>query len=275
MNLYTNEDQPKGLSAISWWLRSIATTPPDHRAPTTRIPEGCQPTRSTSIQIPILIVHLRRLQKLRQLLPKRLYTVVLSLVRDVTLHLRTGRRADSERSIPFLPGEPPQSDGFMNPSRGRLFKLQHEIGQAMGGLQSNELMHVIGHASYPLRNAAQPRHRAAEVFMQAIPQGRIDHRCAVLRGEYEVEMESKKRRGHGGRRTRLASLPDAGLLRIVSGGVASLNHRLMAWMPPASRRAADAFSGMPPALARPTRVPDPSSIGSSSEGRTLPIKTRG
>jgi hypothetical protein len=32
----------------------------------------------------------------------------------------------------------------------------------------------------------------------------------------------------------LASLRDAGCSRIVSGGVASLNHRLMAWMPSAS-----------------------------------------
>jgi hypothetical protein len=34
----------------------------------------------------------------------------------------------------------------------------------------------------------------------------------------------------------LASLRDAGCSRIVSGGIAALNHRLMAWMPLASGR---------------------------------------
>ena len=31
-----------GLAAISRWLRSSATIPPDHRPPRIRIPEGCQ-----------------------------------------------------------------------------------------------------------------------------------------------------------------------------------------------------------------------------------------
>jgi hypothetical protein len=48
-----------------------------------------------------------------------------------------------------------------------------------------------------------------------------------------VVMQSKERRGHNGAGW-LASLRDAGLSRIVSGGIASLNHRLMAGMPPAS-----------------------------------------
>jgi hypothetical protein len=50
-----------------------------------------------------------------------------------------------------------------------------------------------------------------------------------------VVMQSKERRGHIGAGW-LASLRDAGLSlsRIISGGVASLNHRLMALNPSGS-----------------------------------------
>ena len=85
----------EGISAISRWSRSEATTPPGHRATKTRIPEGCQPPRR-SVQIPIFIFHARRLQKLNQLLAKRLHAMMLRLVRDVFLNLRPRSRAHRE-----------------------------------------------------------------------------------------------------------------------------------------------------------------------------------
>ena len=72
----------EGITAISRWSRSEATTPPDHRATKTRIPEGCQPSRP-SVQIPIFIFHARRFQELHQLLAKRFHAMMLGLVRDV------------------------------------------------------------------------------------------------------------------------------------------------------------------------------------------------
>jgi hypothetical protein len=48
-----------------------------------------------------------------------------------------------------------------------------------------------------------------------------------------VVMQSEKCRWHGGAWL-LASLRDARCFRILAGGVASLNHRLMAGMPSAS-----------------------------------------
>lgn len=103
----------EGIPAISRWSRSEATTPPDHRAETTRIPEGCQPGHA-SVQIPIFIFHARRVQKLYQLLAKRLHAMMLGLVRDVFLHLRPRGRADGEGAVAFLPRKLTQLDLFMH-----------------------------------------------------------------------------------------------------------------------------------------------------------------
>src|SRR5436305_1232951 len=35
--------EPGGFSAVSRWLREARATPPEHRFPQPRIPEGCQP----------------------------------------------------------------------------------------------------------------------------------------------------------------------------------------------------------------------------------------
>ena len=224
----------EGITAISRWSRSEATTPPDHRATKTRIPEGCQPSRP-SVQIPIFIFHARRFQELHQLLAKRFHAMMLGLVRDVFLHLRPRRWADGEGAVAFLPSKLTQLDLFMHPDGRSLLQLPHEIGKTMRRLQPHQQVHMIGHAADTLRIPAKSRHRAAEIFVKAVSPSNVNERRTVLGGENDVVMQSKERRWHNGAGW-LASLRDAGLSRILPGGVASLNHRLMAGMPPASCR---------------------------------------
>lgn len=221
----------EGIPAISRWSRSEAT-PPDRGSTANRIPEGCQPDRR-SVQIPIFVFHARLFQKLDQLFAKRLHAMMLGLVRDVFLHLRSRCRAHRECSVAFLPGELSQPDFLMHPDRRCLLQLSHEIRQTVRGLQSHQQMHMIGHAADTLRESTQPSHGAAEVFMQSVPPRGVDERHSIFGGKNDVVVQGKKRRGHSDAGL-LASLRDAGRLRIVSGGVASLNHRLMALMPSAS-----------------------------------------
>ena len=222
----------EGIPAISRWSRSEATTPPEHSDRTPRIPEGCQPPRR-AIQIPIFIPHTRRLQKLRQLFAERLHAVMLRSVRDVFLNLWSGRRTHRESSVAFLPRKLTQLDLFMHPNGRSLLQLPHEIGKAMGRLQPNQQVHMIGHATDTLSETTQSTLGAAEVFVKAISPRNVDERRSILRGENDVVMQSKKRRGHNGA-VLLASLRDAWCSRIVSGGIASLNHRLMALNPSGS-----------------------------------------
>jgi hypothetical protein len=60
-------------------------------------------------------------------------------------------------------------------------------------------------------------------------------------GEDEVVMQSEEGRGHSN--GWLASRRDAWIFRTFTGGVASLNHRLMAAMPPASFGGAGSWPG--------------------------------
>lgn len=221
----------EGIPAISRWLRNNATTPPEHRVETTGIPEGCQQMRM-SVQKPIFIRHPRLLQKLDQLFAKRLHPMMLGLIRDVFLHLWPRRRTHGEGSIAFLPCKLPELDLFVNPHRRGFLQFPHEISETMRGLQPHQQVHVVGHPANTLREPAQPRHRASEVFVQAVPPHGINQRQAVLRGKDDVVVQREKRRGHGFV-DQLASLRDAEWLCNLSGGVASLNHRLMASMPPA------------------------------------------
>lgn len=224
----------EGIPAISRRLRSEATTPPGHRAEMPRIPEGCKPGRS-SVQIPVFIFHARRVQELHQLLAERFHTMMHGLVRDVFLHLRPRARADGEGAVTFLPRKLMNLDFFMHPNGRSLFQLPHEIGKTMRRLQPHQQVHMIGHASDTLRIPAKSNHRAAEVFVKAVSPSNVDERRSILRGENDVVMQSKERRGHNGAGW-LASLRDAGLSlsRILSGGAASLNRRLMALNPSGS-----------------------------------------
>ena len=219
-----------GIPAISRW--SSEATPPDRRPTPARIPEGCKPTPA-SIQIPLFISHTRRLQKLHHLLAERLHAMMFGLVRDVFLNLWPDRRAHRESSVALLPGKLAQSNLFMHPDRRSLLQLSHEIGKAMRRLQSHQQMHMITYAANTLSETTQSSHGATKVFVESISPCNVDERRSVLRGEHDVIMQSEERRWHNDAGL-LASLRDARLWRIVSGGVASLNHRLMAGMPSAS-----------------------------------------
>jgi len=221
----------EGIKAISRWLRSGATTPPVHRAEKSRIPKGCQPDRS-SVQIPIFVFHSSLLQKIHQLFAERFHPMMLGLVRDVFLHLRSCCRAHRERAISFLPRKFTQRDLLMHPHGRSLFQLPHEIGETMCGLQSDKQVHVVSNPAYVLNHPAKSADRSTEVFMKALTPGGVDQRDAVLAGKHDVVMQSEKCRWHGGVWL-LASLRDARCIHILSGGVASLNHRLIALMPSA------------------------------------------
>jgi hypothetical protein len=57
--------------------------------------------------------------------------VMFSLVGDVSLDLRSSRRAYGKNALAFLPLKLRTTDRFMNPNRGRFFKLSHEIADAV------------------------------------------------------------------------------------------------------------------------------------------------
>ena len=227
----------EGILAISRWLRSEATTPPgttppETDRPTPRIPEGCQPDRS-SVQIPIFVFHARRFQELRQFLAERFHTVMLGLVRSVFLHPRSRRRAHRECAISLLPRKISETDLLVHPHGRRLLQFPHEARETMCSPQSHQQMHMIANAADALRKSSESCHGAAEVFVQTFHPSLINEWHAIFGGEHDVVMQSKKGRGHN-EAGWLASLRDAWRFRIVSGGVASLNHRLIALMPSAS-----------------------------------------
>lgn len=227
----------EGIPAISRWLRSEATTPPgttppETDRPTPRIPKGCQLDRP-SVQIPIFVFHARRFQELRQLLAERFHAMILGLVRNVFLHPRSRRGAHRERAISLLPRKLSQTDLLVHPHGRRLLQFPHEVRETMCGPQSHQQMHMIANATDTLRKPSESRHGAAEVFVQTFHPSLIDEWHAVFGGKHDVVMQSKEGRGHN-EAGWLASLRDAWRFRIVSGGVASLNHRLIALMPSAS-----------------------------------------
>lgn len=145
----------EGIPAISRW--SSEATPPDRNHPCSsskgRIPEGCQPDRR-SVQIPIFVFYPCLLQKLDQFFAKRLHTMMLGLIRDVFLHLRSRSRTHRECSVALLPGELSHADFLMHPDRRCFLQLPHEIRQTMRRLQSHQQMHMIGYSADTLRKPA-------------------------------------------------------------------------------------------------------------------------
>jgi len=222
----------EGIAAISRWSRSGATTPPVWSRHIARIPEGCQQGR-VSVQKTILILHTRLLQKLRQLLTKRFHPMVFRLIENVSLHLRSGGWADGECSITILPRKGMNADLLMHPHRGCLLQLTHEIREAMRRLQTNKQMHMVRNTTDTLSEASEAVHGAAEVIVKAPAPIIGDERRSLFGGKHQVVMQGKEGRWHIG--GVLASLRDAFVSVIVTGGVASLNHWLMAWNPPGSR----------------------------------------
>ena len=225
-------EDAEGFKAISRWLRRVATTPPVCSANAERIPEGCQPVH-LSVQKTIFIFHTRLLQKILQLFAERFHPMMLGLVFNVFLHSRSRCRAHRERTIPFLPRKLMQLDLVTYPHGRRLLQLAQEVRQTMCGLQSNKQVHMVGKAAGTLRDSTESRRRAAEVFVQTFALRFRNQRRARLCGKNNVVMQSEKRRWHGWV-WRLASLRDASVLPAWSGGIASLNHRLIALMPSVS-----------------------------------------
>jgi uncharacterized protein YqjF (DUF2071 family) len=189
-----------------------------------------------SVQKPIFVIHTRVYQKLLQLFAERFNPVVLQLIKDVLLHACTRCRAHRERAISLLPRKFTQIDLVTHPQRRRFLQFAQEIRQAMRCPQSNKKVYVICHTADPLRDSTKAGHGATEVFVQSFAPRIGEQRRAVFCGKYDVVMQSEKRRWHG-EAGRLASLQDASLRPISSGGIAGAQ-------PPANRFHA---SGMTPA----------------------------
>jgi len=173
--------------------------------------------------------------------------MMLRLVRDVFLHLWPRRRTHGECAVSFLPRERRLLDLLMNPYGGGFLQLPHEVGEAMRGLQSHQQMHMIGDPADALNVSSKTSDRPSEVFVQPIPPGGLDQRVSLFCGKDDVVMQGEERRRHNDAGL-LASLRDARVRRILSGGIATLNqmpsasggfatldHRLIAQIPSGSK----------------------------------------
>ncbi len=229
---YHFHNDAEGIKAMSRRLRSAATTPPVLCVKEVRIPQGCQRSHR-SVQKTTFIFYSRLFQKLIQLFAERSDPVMSGLVLDVSLHTRAGRRAHRERTISFLPCKSAQLELVAHTNGRSLPQVAHEVRQTMRGLQSNKQVDMVGNAAGTLRNSSESRRRAADVFVQTFAPRFCNQRRARLCGEHDVVMQGEKRRWHGWV-WRLASLRDAFVLPAWSGGIASLNHRLIALMPSVS-----------------------------------------
>ena len=62
----------------------------------------------------------------------------------------------------------------------------------MGGTQTNEEMNMIFNATDDFRNAAQTANCSAEIFVKFGAPGWFDEGVALLRGKYNVIMETQE-----------------------------------------------------------------------------------
>jgi len=94
-------------------------------------------------------------------------------------------------------------------------------------------MNMIAHAADNFRETAEPSNRAAQIIVKTCPPFLCDQCVAVLRREHEVIMQAEIGGGHGVR----AGLPPgcgfAGNGDPVVSSRCFLDHRLMAFKPPA------------------------------------------
>ena len=79
--------------------------------------------------------------------------MVLLLSCDIITHCPELCGTHGECSIALLPGEGLKPDFFVNPPGGYRFDLAQDVRKPMGGFQTDEKMHVIGHSANFLRDA--------------------------------------------------------------------------------------------------------------------------
>ena len=112
------------------------------------------------------------------------------LIGDVVSDRCHGRGADGERCVSLLPRKPWVATRICGPLRGSLFQIPQKVGQAMGGLQANEQVHMIGDSADALGGTAETAYGAAEVFVKRVAPRRDDQRTAFFRCEDQVVMEA-------------------------------------------------------------------------------------
>lgn len=122
--------------------------------------------------------------------------MVVLLSCDIITHCPELCGTHSEGSIALLPGEGSKPDFFVNPPGGYRFDLAQDVRKLMGGFQTDEKMHVIGHSSNFLRNAFELIDHPAKKSVEAgTPYGGY---CAdpVFGAENKMVMQCEVRRGH-------------------------------------------------------------------------------
>ena len=144
-----------------------------------------------SIKIFGIIIDSRLVEHFHQLLAERFYAMVLVLVGDVMSNRLPSRGADREGGVTLLPRKRACSLLLMYPCGGGFFQFAHDIGKAMRGLQADEQMNVVGHATDAFGKTAQSANRAAKLIVETRPPCRSDDGLTVLGGENEVVVQAE------------------------------------------------------------------------------------
>src|SRR3990172_6372903 len=113
---------------------------------------------------------------------------MLLLVRDVMLHAIPCRGAHGEGGITLLPGERPRPDFLVHPGGRCFLEFTHHVREAVGGLEANEQMDVIGHTADTFRETAEAANSATEVIVQTGAPCGVDAGHAIFGTEDEVIM---------------------------------------------------------------------------------------
>src|SRR5260370_41665595 len=77
------------------------------------------------------------------------------LIGNVPLNRSTSVGADRKRRVAFLPRKSSQADLLMDPNGRCFFQLAQDVGQAMGGLQADKKMDMIGDTADSLRQPTE------------------------------------------------------------------------------------------------------------------------
>ena len=101
--------------------------------------------------------------------PQRASSMVFGLPENVASHPVAGPRTHRERRIPFLPGERLKTHLLMNPFRGDMLDLPHDIGGSMHGVQTHQEVDVVLDTTYRKRNRLQSAEHAAHERVEVVP----------------------------------------------------------------------------------------------------------
>ena len=178
-----------------------------------------------SPQIAFIIFGATPTEEIEVFLLKRPCAAMFLLGGNVFTNRRALRSADGEGAITFLPLKGALADFIVDPPGRNTFQLAQDVGEAMGGAQTDEQMHMVGDTADGFGDAIQTMDDAAKEGVQAWAIRRSDERLAVLGGENEMIVEGEMGRGHETMlsrspcrgRGRFSSIPGGWRHRLISG----------------------------------------------------------